>query len=174
MSVDYFLKIDGIDGESTDSKHTNEIQIASFRWNETQSADFSRGATGGGSGKVQMGTFEFTMRANKASPKLMLACATGAHIKNATLTCRKAGKDQQEFYKLTLTNILVASYTTASSLESIDSSATITTSVEAAEPTDRIQFAFGKIEVEYRAQKVDGSLDNPIKTGYDLITNTTV
>jgi type VI secretion system secreted protein Hcp len=174
MSVDYFLKIDGIDGESTDSKHTNEIQIASFRWTETQSADFSRGATGGGSGKVQMGTFEFTMRSNKASPKLLLACATGAHIKNATLTCRKAGKDQQEFYKLTLTNLLVASYTTASSLESIDPSATITTSVEAAEPTDRVQLAFGKIECEYRAQKIDGTLDNPIKTGYDLVQNVPV
>ncbi len=171
MSVDYFLKIDGIDGEATDSKHTNEIQLESFKWTETQNADFSRGATGGGSGKVQMGTFEFTMRANKASPKLMLKCATGEHIKNATLTCRKAGKDQQEFYKLTLTNILVASYTTASSLEEIDPNSTAT---ENPEPTDRVQLAFGKIEVEYRAQKQDGSLDNPIKTGYDLVANTTV
>ena len=43
MSVDYFLKIDGIDGEATDSKHTNEIQVESFKWTETQSADFARG-----------------------------------------------------------------------------------------------------------------------------------
>lgn len=170
MSVDYFLKIDGIDGESTDSKHTNEIQVESFRWTETQNADFARGATGGGAGKVQMGTFEFTMRANKASPKLLLKCATGEHIASAILTCRKAGKDQQEFYKLTLTNVLVASYTTASSLETIDPNA----ERGIPEPTDRVQLAFGKIECEYRAQKADGSLDNPIKTGYDLVQNTTV
>ena len=29
-AVDYFLKIDGIDGESTDDKHKGEIQLESY------------------------------------------------------------------------------------------------------------------------------------------------
>jgi type VI secretion system secreted protein Hcp len=173
MSADYFLKIDGIDGEATDGKHKNEIEVQSFRWSEAQNVSFGTGG-GGGAGKVAMGTFDFTMRANKASPKLLLACATGSHIKNAILTCRKAGKDQQEFYKLTFTDILVASYTTSSGNGPTEGTpGSISNSITEV-PVDHVSFAFGKIESEYRAQKQDGSLDNPIKTGYDLEQNQAV
>ena len=34
--VDYFLKIDGVDGESGDDKHKGEIEVESFSWGETQ------------------------------------------------------------------------------------------------------------------------------------------
>ncbi len=170
MSADYFLKVDGIDGESTDSKHKGEIELRSFKWNEQQETPNARG-NGTGAGKVAMGSFEFTMRSNKSSPKLLLACATGSHIKSAVLTCRKAGGEQQEFYKLTLTDIIVASYTTASGDGLLSEDEVITNDDI---PSDRVRFAFAKIESEYRAQKQDGSLDNPIKTGYDLTTNTAV
>lgn len=162
MSADYFLKIDSIDGESTDSKHTKEIELESFTWNEAQQTSEARG-NGIGAGKVAMGTFQFTMRTNKSSPKLMLACAMGSHIKSAILTCRKAGSGQQEFYKITLTDVVVASFTTE---------AAVSTGHD--RPLDEVQLAFGQIECEYRAQKQDGSLDNPIKTGYCLTTNTAV
>ena len=33
-AVDYFLKIDGIDGESQDSKHKDEIELESWSWGE--------------------------------------------------------------------------------------------------------------------------------------------
>lgn len=160
MAADYFLKIDGIEGEATDAKHKNEIVLDTFSWNEVQHTSFGQGNGGGGAGRVQMGTFDFVMRANKSSPKLLLACATGSHIKSAVLTCRKAGKDQQEFYKITLTDILVASYTTSGGGSD--------------EPIDSVSLAFGKIECEYRAQKQDGTLDNPIKTGYDIEQNQAV
>ena len=32
MAVDYFLKLDGIQGESADEKHKDEIQLMSFSW----------------------------------------------------------------------------------------------------------------------------------------------
>ena len=32
---DYFLKLDGISGESTDSKHKGEIEVLSFSFGET-------------------------------------------------------------------------------------------------------------------------------------------
>ena len=95
-AVDYFLKIDGIDGESMDHKHMGEIQIESWSFGETQAGSHSSGG-GGGAGKVQMQDFHFVMKVSKASPKLFLACATGQHIKKAVFVCRKAGKDQQEF-----------------------------------------------------------------------------
>ena len=68
--VDYFLKIEGIDGESADAKHKGDIQLESFSWGETNSGSHSSGG-GGGAGKVSMQDFHFVMTANKASPKLM-------------------------------------------------------------------------------------------------------
>lgn len=58
MAVDYFLKIEGIEGESADEKHKNEIEVSSFQWEELQAGTFAQGS-GGGSGKVQMKNLEF-------------------------------------------------------------------------------------------------------------------
>src|SRR5262245_54883506 len=113
-AVDYFLKLKGIDGESADHKHKAEIDVESWSWGETQSGTMAQGG-GGGAGKVSMQDFHFVMRMNKATPKLMLACASGEHISEATLTCRKAGKDQQEFLKIKFTDLLVSSYQTGGS-----------------------------------------------------------
>src|SRR5499427_3742203 len=93
-----FLKIDGIDGESLQKGHEKEIELMSFSWGEQNAGSFA-GNMGGGAGKVSMQDFHYTVPINRSSPKLFLACATGEHIKSATLTCRKAGKTQQEFLK---------------------------------------------------------------------------
>src|SRR5689334_13062976 len=85
---DAFLKIEGIDGESQDSKHKGEIQLESFSWSEHQTGTHAAGG-GGGAGKVAMQDFHITKKIDKASPKLMLACADGEHLKKATLVCRK-------------------------------------------------------------------------------------
>ena len=44
---------------------------------------------------------------DKASPALMHACATGAHLKDATITHRKAGKGQAEYLIVKLSDILI-------------------------------------------------------------------
>jgi type VI secretion system secreted protein Hcp len=157
MAVDYFLKIDGIPGESTDSKHKNEINILTWSWGETNSGSHGAGG-GGGSGKVNMQDFGFTMNVNKASPKLFLACASGQHIKEATLVCRKAGKEQQEFLKIKFTDLLISSYQTGGGTG--DSA------------TDSISFNFAKIEQTYAPQKSDGTLDSPVVHNWSVETNT--
>src|SRR5438477_9371384 len=134
--VDYFLKIDGIEGESEDKTHKDEVHIESWSFGETQSGSMHAGG-GGGSGKVQMNDFHFVMKTNKASPKLFLACASGDHIKKAVLTCRKAGEDQQEYLKWTFTDILVSSYQTGGS-HSTD-----------VLPLDQISLNFAQVETEY-------------------------
>ena len=160
-SVDYFLKIEGIEGESQDSKHKNEIELESWSWGETQSGSHSGGG-GGGAGKVSMQDFHFVMKMNKSSPKLMLACANGEHIKGATLTCRKAGKEQQEFFIVKMADLLVSSYQTGGSAH-----ADII-------PTDQVSVNFTKIEFEYKEQKADGTLAAALKTGYNLKENKAV
>jgi type VI secretion system secreted protein Hcp len=153
-AVDYFLKIDGIQGESKADKHKDEIDVQSFSWGATQSGSFAGGG-GGGAGKVSMQDFHFTMPDNKASPALFLACAQGDHIKNATLTCRKAGKEQQEYLKVTMSDILVSSFQTGGSGGDVV-------------PTDQISLNFAKIEVEYKEQDATGKLTGSVKKWFDL------
>src|SRR5262245_61264079 len=108
-AVDYFLKIESIDGESQDAKHKGALQIETYSFGASQAGAHAAGG-GGGAGKAQLQDFNFVMLANKASPKLFLACCNGEHIKKAVLTCRKAGKEQQEYLKVTLTDLLVSSF----------------------------------------------------------------
>ena len=69
MASDYLLKVDGIKGESTDSKHKDEIEIESFSWGATQPGSFSTGG-GGGAGKVSFQDIHFTQKYDKSSPVL--------------------------------------------------------------------------------------------------------
>jgi type VI secretion system secreted protein Hcp len=156
-STDCFLKIDGIEGESTDAKHKGEIDLESWSWGQNQGGSHATGG-GGGSGKVSMKDFHAVMKISKASPKLMLACAKGDHIPKAVLTCRKAGKDQQEYFKIIMSDLLVSSYQTGG------------TGQGGIVPTCQFSLNFSRIEFEYREQKADGSLGGKVHSGYCLKT----
>jgi type VI secretion system secreted protein Hcp len=157
VAVDYFLKIDGVPGESADAKHKGEIQLESFSWGETNPGGGGMGG-GGGAGKVQMQDLVVTMLVSKASPKLMLACATGKHYKEAVLTVRKAGKSQQEFLIFKFKDVIVTSYQTGGSAQSDLL-------------VDQASLGFSTIQLDYRPQKADGSLDAAVKAGWDLKQN---
>ena len=154
-TTDFFLKINGIEGESADAKHKGEIDLLSWSWGETQSGSHAAGG-GGGAGKVSMQDFHFTMTVNKATPKLIEACAAGTHINNAILTCRKAGGQQEEYLKYTFTDLIISSYQTGGS---------------GITPTEQISFNYAKMEVEYKEQKEGGTLGGAIKAGWDLKAN---
>jgi type VI secretion system secreted protein Hcp len=157
--VDFFLKLTGIDGEAKDKTHKNEIQLESWSWSEQQEGS---GASGGGSGagKVSGGDFHFTMKVNKASPKLFLACANGEHLTEGTLVARKAGKEQLEFLKIKLSEILVSSYQTGGS-----GSSDIV-------PIDQISLNFAKMEMEYKEQTETGTGGGSTKANWDFKQNT--
>lgn len=106
--VDYFLHIEGVDGESPDQKYKGWIQVQAWQWAEENAGRWGLGG-GGGSGKVEMKDFDFRMVSNKASPKLFLMCAMGEHIPQAKLVCRKSGQGQQDFLTITFSNCLVSS-----------------------------------------------------------------
>jgi type VI secretion system secreted protein Hcp len=156
--VDYFLKVDGVDGESTDDKHKGEIEIESWSFGGTNAGSFSSGG-GGGSGKVVLGDFNFVKKVDKASPKLFLSCCNGEHLKTATLVCRKAGKDQQEFLTVVLSPILISGFHTAGSAASDII------------PVDQVSINYGKLEFKYKEQKPDGSLGGEAISGWDVTAN---
>ena len=159
-AVDYFIKLDGIDGESADAKNKNEIDIESWSWGATHSGG-ARPGGGANAGKVSVQDFHFVMRLNKASVGLAKACATGRHIKEATLSARKAGKGQQDYLTYKFYDILVSSYQTGAAEEADEL------------PTDAVSLNFAKLEVAYRPQKSDGSLAAAVTFKYDLKANKT-
>jgi type VI secretion system secreted protein Hcp len=156
--VDYFLKIDGVESESTDDKNKGAIDVDSFSWGQVQTGTAGHGA-GAGAGKVQPQDFSFTKKLDKASPLLMIACATGQHFKSAILTARKAGGGQQEYLKITMEDIMVSSYQTGG------------TGHSDIVPTDQVSLNFTKLSMAYKEQKADGSLGGEIKQGYDYAAN---
>jgi type VI secretion system secreted protein Hcp len=156
--VDYFLKIEGVDGESKDDKHKGEIELASFSWGETNSGTAGHGG-GSGSGKVSPQDFHIVKRVDKASSKLFIACATGEHFSKATLVARKAGGEQQEYLKLTFEDLIVSSYQLGGAADSD------------VVPMDQVSLNFAKLEFSYKPQKPDGSLDAEVKQKYDFAAN---
>ena len=157
MAIGFFLKIDGIEGESLDAKHTNWIDVDSWSWGENQPVQPATGS-GAGVGRVHFQDFRFTTRVSKASPKLFLACASGQHVKQAQLVGVKAGKAQQEFLTWTFSDVLVTAYETAGDEDSDV-------------PRDSVSLNFSKATIAYRAQKADGSLDTAVTAGWDSKTN---
>ena len=157
MAASIFARIGTIKGESRDARHKDEIEVLSWAWGMTQSGTLGHGG-GGGAGKVSFQDLTFTHHVDKASPGLMKACATGTHVKDATITVRKAGKGQQEYLVITLADVLVASVFTSVSDEG-------TTTVES------VGLRFAKVDLEYKPQKPDGSLDAGVHFKYDLKAN---
>ena len=156
--ADYFLRVDGIPGESADTKHKGEIEVLSWSWGETNEAP-PRGPGGGvGAGKVEMSDLTVVTSFSKASPQLLLACASGKHFKSAVLAGRKAGKGQADYLTFSLSDVLVSSYQVAGS-------------ADVNVPTDSVSLSFGKIQVEYKEQKADGSLGDAVKVGWDRKAN---
>src|SRR3979490_489076 len=108
MATDIFAKIGDIKGESLDSKHKDEIEVLSFSWGVTNSATIGTGTGGGaGAGQATFRDLSFTHTVDKASPSLLKACATGEHLKEATITHRKAGKGQQEYLIIKMNDVII-------------------------------------------------------------------
>jgi len=153
MAADIFAKIGDIKGESLDSKHKDEIEVLSFSWGVTNAGSMSSGS-GGGEGKATFHDLSFTHHVDKASPVLMQSCAGGTHVKEATITHRKAGKGQQEFMIVKMSDVIITGVTHGGGGD--------------AGYTENVTLAFAKVNVEYKAQKADGSLDAGVFFKYDI------
>jgi type VI secretion system secreted protein Hcp len=155
MAADIFAKLGDIKGESLDSKHKDEIEVLSYSWGVTNSGSMTHGS-GGGEGKASFHDISFVHNFDKASPILMQACATGVHMKEATISHRKAsGKGgQYEYLIVKMNDVIVTGVTHGGSGDG--------------GLQENVSLAFAKVNVEYKPQKADGSPDAGIIFKYDL------
>jgi len=140
-SVDYFLKVDGIPGESQDAQHLGEIVVDSFLWgvnaDQTGCARTRQ--------RPALSDLSVTKNLDKASPKLAGAATTGQHIPTAVLTARRSGggKGSGEFLEIRLQDVTVSSYAISSTGGSY--------------PQDTFDLNFAQIQFTYTPQNADGS-----------------
>jgi type VI secretion system secreted protein Hcp len=105
-SLEVFLKIDGIEGDSTDQAHVNEINAVSFNIGVLNPVSSPTGG-GGTVGKAQFTDLTVLKFIDKASPQLFLASAQGDRIRSATLVVRKSGSPFA-FLKIVLDDVLIS------------------------------------------------------------------
>jgi type VI secretion system secreted protein Hcp len=157
----WFLKIDGVDGESMDATHKNEIDVVAWSWGVTggASAGGSAGGAGAGAGRAHFDDFHFVAKISKASPQLILAAASGTHFKWAALAgVRPTGQGKgAEYLRYKLSDVLVTS---------VNESAT-----EPDVPVEQFSLGYSKFEIAYNPQSAKGTLGTPITAGWDLKAN---
>ena len=154
---DAFLKIKDIKGESVDDKHKDEIDVLAWSWGASQSGTTHMGP-GGGAGKVAVQDMSISKYVDKASPVLFKSCCNGKHFGEAILTVRKAGEKPVEYYKVTMTDLLI---TSVSGGDSAGSDRMV----------ENITLNFAKVKIEYVPQKADGSADATVEAGWDIAAN---
>jgi len=156
--VDMFLKLDGVDGESQDKDHKNEIQILGFKLSARSPRDAS---TGQATGKVRFTNLTILAHVDKSTAKLFQKLCMNEKIPSAILSCRKAGQEQFLYFKVTLSDCFLARVEVGTG--GGDGSAVI--------PPCEFDVEFGKIEVESKEQVSTGPTSGPVKARYELRAN---
>jgi type VI secretion system secreted protein Hcp len=157
MSSKIFLKIGDIKGESTDSKHKEQIEVFSWSWGVTNAATLGPGA-GSAAGRPSFNDLNFTHRYDRAAPLLWRACAVGQHFTEATLASTKQGKGAQDYLVVKMSDVVVTS-------------ASASDSSGGGEAMESVSVKFAKVDVEYKPQKADGSFDASVRFKYDIKAN---
>jgi type VI secretion system secreted protein Hcp len=159
MAFDAFVKISGIEGESTDQKHPGWIEAIAYDTGTRQTTSSTASSAGGASAeRADFKAFNFSKQVDKASPKLALACADGTHIDTIVLDVCRSGGDKLKFMEYKLSDCLICGVSTAGGPGEF--------------PSEIISVNFGKIEWSYTQQKRSGGgAAGQIAGGWNLEKN---
>ncbi|MEA3187934.1 MAG: type secretion system secreted protein Hcp [Chthoniobacter sp.] len=157
-TVQVFLKLDGINGDSVDPSHTNEIDVLTFKIGMQQ-----RGlALAGGAASAAKSDFlplSVFKAIDKSSPALFVACASGQHIPTATLVIRDTNRPSpQEYFKIELTDVLVSSLNENG--DATDSNGTL---------VETVSLSFTKLQWTFFPTQASGQ--QTVHGGFDLKGN---
>jgi type VI secretion system secreted protein Hcp len=152
-----FLKVDGIEGESTAQGHLKEIEIDSFSWGFHNAP--SKGMGGGaGASKATIQDFTVVKRVDASSPNLVRSLLQGTTIKIATFVVQRAGgKAPADSIKITLENVRITDIKVSGA--------------EAANATESVSFAFGKLTYDYTPIDAKGGKAPTISVTWDVAKN---
>jgi type VI secretion system secreted protein Hcp len=137
-AVDSWLKIPGLPGESLQQDHKGEIDVISF----AQMLD------------AKNCSYAFVKNLDKASPGLADAVARKSVLPTVTLTSRKSGEGQKDFYVLTLFSVAVQS------LE-------LSWSAGGVAQAEQIVLSPRSVNISYKPQDEKGGLGPEVKASFN-------
>ena len=155
MAVDYFLKLDGIQGEDAFKLFIQRrIRLLSWSWgaNSLSSVEANGGS---GAGKVDLDEFSFVTEFDKATVGFFRSICKGEHVMNATLFAFKA-EALESYLTVDFEQVFVTGIGTTATWEI---------------PAVTIKFSFNKITFDYRVQGKDGFLISTGPVAYALKQN---
>ena len=159
MAVDFFLKLEGIDGQSADKGHSNWIEVSEIDHGAMQNVTMQRGADVAGRG--QFLPFKFTHAVDKATPKLQQFCMNGQKIAKAEFaSCRAIAGVQVPVYEIKMENVKVA----RAEVKTIEREGV-------AEIVEEVELVVGKLTWKVTPIKPDNTKDGAIEAAFDQIAN---
>ncbi|MGV6809155.1 MAG: Hcp family type VI secretion system effector [bacterium] len=138
MAVDMFVKIDGIDGESTDDAHTDWIEILSYSHGVSQPVSGASRTGGRTGGRAEFQDFTITKTLDKASPDLNMYCCNGKHIPLIEIELCLATEDKHTFMKYEFEDVIISSVSAGGTADSSE-----------VRPLETVTFCYGKVKWEY-------------------------
>lgn len=143
MALDAFIKIDGIEGESTDDRHPGWIEVISFETAQKQRISSTASSAGGASAeRTDFKDFTFAKLIDKSSPLLSVACAEGRHFDSITIELCRAGTEKVKYYSYKLSNCMISKITSGGGRGEF--------------PSEVLDINYGKIEWVYVQQNREG------------------
>lgn len=155
MAVDYFLDLDGIQGESQDEKFKDKIQVLSWSWGASNVSSVA-GTGGSGAGKVDMSDVSMMLNFDKSTPKFFKSISKGTHISKGTMSAVKSGADGKPYLKVNFTEIFVTGLQMSASSEV---------------PTVSLSFTYNEIGIDYSVQDEKGTLNSTGEVKYSTKQN---
>ncbi|KQV40192.1 type VI secretion system tube protein Hcp [Massilia sp. Root335] len=160
MSIDVYLQIDGIKGESMDAGHQGWIEVISAQWGVNQPKSATASTAGGHTAeRCEHKTIALTKLADLASPMLMQTCSMGKTLPKAKLEFMRADGDGKpiKYYEVELENIIIAN------MDQVVHEGTIL--------QDSFGLRFSKVKWKYTQQKIGGGASGNTAGGWDLACN---
>jgi type VI secretion system secreted protein Hcp len=155
MAVDFYLKLDGIQGETVTEGFKDHIQLLSWSWGASQVTSVA-GTGGSGAGKADLSDLSIMKFLDKASTPLFKSLVSGTHIKTGTLSAVKAGAKGKPFLKVDFQELFVTSQQLSASSEI---------------PSESVSFSYNQIKVEYSTQNEQGILTTTGAVTYNTKEN---
>ncbi len=165
MSVDAYLWIDGISGESTDSDCKGWVEITTFCLSAAQSVSRTASSAGGATvGRVYLSDFSIVKAIDNATPKILEACCAGQHLKQMKLCVRRAGGEKQKYLEYVFDEVIISGVSSGNLFEQSPSNF----------PEEVVRFNYAKVSMRYSQQsRATGLIIGQISGGWDQTRNST-
>src|SRR5882757_10327101 len=108
-TLDYFLRVDGIKGSSTDFDHKDEFDVLGYEFDLAAAMAAAAGG-GAGTGKATFSPLIVDLAKTAGLADLLADAASGQHIATVTFMVRHPGEGQRDYEIIKLSDVTILGY----------------------------------------------------------------